>query len=89
MLYICETEGYPLPTVTWYYNGGPVPLSRGVNVTDNRLSISNPQGYHSGVYQCVAKNTHGLGESEETRAWFLEVRPRGSYVIRECLVLPM
>ena len=76
VLYVCKTEGYPLPTVTWYYNGGPVPSSIGVTVSGNELRISDPQVTHSGVYQCVAKNIHSRGESEETRAWFLQVAGR-------------
>ena len=71
---MCEIEGYPQPTVTWYYNGGPIPFSSGIFVLGNQLSISRPQVSHSGVYQCVAKNTHSRGKSEEARAWFLEVR---------------
>ena len=86
VLYVCVIEGYPQPTVTWYYNGDPIPFSSGINVSGNQLSISKPQVSHSGVYQCVAKNTHGRGESEETRAWFLEVRPRGmSFYLCVCV----
>ena len=82
---MCEIEGYPQPTVTWYYNGGPVPFSSGINVSGNHLSISKPQVSHSGVYQCVAKNTHGRGKSEEARAWFLEVRQSMLFYLCVCV----
>ena len=73
--YICEVEGIPTPTVTWYHNGGDVP--DGVSVNSNQLTIAEPQVSHSGVYQCQATNIIGDTQYEDSRMWILEVRMPG------------
>ena len=74
VLYVCASQGIPVPTVSWYYNGAAISSSQDVTITGSSLSISDPQIRHSGIYQCVAKNTF-IGEPHEaTKVWILEVR---------------
>ena len=77
--YICEVDGIPTPTVTWYRNGGIVrgDVSDGISVNGNQLTIAEPQVSHSGVYQCQAANIIGDTQYEDSRMWILEVRMPG------------
>lgn len=74
VIYVCDYQGIPTPTVSWYYNGAAIPPSSGVDVDGNTVVISDPQTNHSGVYQCLARNTHAGESREDSRAWILEVR---------------
>lgn len=74
MVYVCDYRGIPSPSVSWYYNGAAIPSSQGISVSGNTVTISDLQTSHSGIYQCVANNTH-IGEPREaSREWILEVR---------------
>ena len=69
--YTSAVRGIPTPTVTWYYNGGALPVGANVmGAFKNRLTISDPQVAHSGIYQCFVSNDYGV----DSRAWILEVR---------------
>lgn len=74
VMFVCSTEGFPPPGITWYYNGAPISSLNGVSVSGNQLNVLNPQVNHSGVYQCLARNMLPSGFSEDSRAWILEVR---------------
>lgn len=72
-MYVCESTGFPTPTLTWYFNGEPVPNDI-VTVNGNELVISSPQVENSGVYECVVNNTIDGEVREDRRQWLLEVR---------------
>ena len=72
-MYVCESTGFPDPTLTWYFNGEPVPNDI-VTVNGNQLVISSLQVANSGVYECVVSNTIDGEVREDRRQWVLEVR---------------
>ena len=87
--FVCESEGDPLPDLTWYFNGGPV-SSENVSVSDNQLVISSPQVNHSGVYECVATNTINGQLFEDRKQFLLEVRmPSKSFINNVILRSPV
>ena len=72
--YVCEVEGSPLPTVTWYHNGER-DLPQGVVIINSSvLTIAEPQVNHTGFYQCYVESSMLFDDS---RAWILEVRMPG------------
>ena len=73
VMYVCESTGFPDPTLTWYFNGGLVPDDI-VSVNGNQLDISSLQVANSGVYECVVSNTIDGEVREDRRQWVLEVR---------------
>lgn len=73
-MYVCAAQGFPAPTVTWYYNGAALSPLHGVRVLGFSLMVSDPQLNHLGIYQCVAKNTYNGETREATKVWMLEVR---------------
>ena len=73
VMYVCESTGFPDPTITWYFNGGPVPNDI-ASVNGNQLDISSLQVANSGVYECVVSNTIAGEVREDRRQWVLEVR---------------
>ena len=73
VMYVCESTGFPDPTLTWYFNGELVPDDI-ASVNDNELVISSLQVANSGVYECVVSNTIDGEVREDRRQWVLEVR---------------
>ena len=69
-MYTCQYEGFPLPSVTFYFNGAVISLGSGVTIIGNTLIIPTPQVFHSGVYQCIISNEIG----DDQLAWLLEIR---------------
>lgn len=69
-MYTCESEGFPLPNVTFYFNGRPISNGSDVSIVNSTLLIPFPQVVHSGVYQCIVSNEFG----DDQRAWLLEIR---------------
>ena len=59
-LLTCSAVGYPLPIVTWYFNGNAMP---GVN--GNELLLTNVSHSASGIYQCIFENIAGNTSSAE------------------------
>ncbi|XP_055584616.1 cell adhesion molecule-related/down-regulated by oncogenes [Falco cherrug] len=59
----CDVRGSPAPTVTWLHNAAPVRVSPRHLLTGNGLQISNVTQEDSGLYQCIADNGVGFGES--------------------------
>lgn len=64
----CEAEGEPLPTYSWMKNGQPFSVAG----SDERLQqqpgrgslvITRPRDIDEGLYQCMAKNEHGIAVS--------------------------
>ncbi|CAD5123226.1 DgyrCDS11587 [Dimorphilus gyrociliatus] len=54
----CRVEGYPTPSILWYYNGRLLAKANGSEVLKIRkVSITN-----SGLYECVATNEAGQSE---------------------------
>ena len=72
--YTCEGEGFPAPTLTWYFNGEPISPDSGVIVNGNQLSISDPTVNNSGIYQCLLTNNFAMITTTVFRLWILEVR---------------
>ena len=72
LMYECEFEGFPLPNVTFYFNGRPISTDTGLSVVinNNTLTIPSPQVSHSGIYQCIVSNRFG----DDQAAWLLEIR---------------
>ena len=72
LTYSCEFEGFPLPSVVFYFNGVPILANNtsGVITVNNILTIPSPQASHSGIYQCIVRNKFG----DDQRAWVLEIR---------------
>ena len=62
----CSVSGYPVPTITWLYNGGPVNESdRRIRVHSNgSLTIENVKLSDVGVYECNATNDLGSVSSD-------------------------
>ena len=71
LMYSCEFEGSPTPTIQWFFNSQPIAAESGVSVSDNTLMIAAPQESNSGVYQCIVSNQFG----DDQAAWLLEIRP--------------
>ena len=69
-MYTCQFEGFPLPNITFYFNGADISSGSGVAVVGNTLTISFPQVSHSGIYQCIVSNEFG----DDQQAWLLEIR---------------
>ena len=71
LMYSCEFEGSPTPSIQWFFNGQPIAAESGVSVSDNTLMIATPQVSNSGIYQCIVSNDFG----DDQAAWLLEIRP--------------
>ena len=59
----CEAEAIPDPSVTYFYNGSPLPSNA---VENGELILSNVTSADNGVYQCFAQNTHGSASASWT-----------------------
>ena len=72
LTYTCEFEGFPLPSIVFYFNGDCISAggTSGINIINNTLTIPSPQVSHSGVYQCIVSNDFG----DDQQAWLLEIR---------------
>lgn len=86
VLYICEYQGLPAPTVSWYYNGELLETERGLSVKGNEMRIDEPEIRHSGVYQCIVENIINGVRHMDTRSWILELRAPGKSDLRTFLV---
>ncbi|MCP9264611.1 Peroxidasin [Dirofilaria immitis] len=63
----CRADGEPRPFITWFLNGGEIPILRGhFHVSDNEmeLTISKVTKHDEGVYSCMAGNTVGSMTAE-------------------------
>ena len=72
LMYTCEFEGFPLPSISFYFNGVCITVdsTNGIIIVGNTLTIPSPQVSHSGVYQCIVSNEFG----DDQAAWLLEIR---------------
>ena len=70
LTFVCQFEGSPLPNIMFYFNGAVISLDSGVTITNNTLTISSPQVFHSGIYQCIISNDFG----DDQISWLLEIR---------------
>ena len=52
----CEAEAIPDYSLTYFYNGSPLPSNA---VENGALILSNVTSADNGVYQCFAENIHG------------------------------
>ncbi|XP_061187796.1 contactin-like [Saccostrea echinata] len=59
----CQAYGIPQPTYTWYRNGQLLPSTGEMTITGNVLVIHILKEDQEGMYQCMAKNTHGVSTS--------------------------
>ena len=70
-MYTCQFEGFPLPNITFFFNGAVISPYNGVTVSiNNTLTIPSPQVSHSGIYQCIVSNEFG----DDQATWVLEIR---------------
>jgi hypothetical protein len=74
--YICNAQGAPPPTVTWFYNGAAI-----YNVIGNVLMIPDPQVNHSGIYQCIGSNVVDGEPQDASIEWILEVRDPSEFLL--------
>ena len=58
----CEASGYPVPTVTWTKDGGPVQSAVG-----GVIRIDSSTKSHSGAYICFADN--GVGRADQIKTF--------------------
>ena len=70
LIYTCEFEGFPLPNITFYFNGQPISNGTDISTGNNTFIIRSPQVSHSGIYQCIVSNEFG----DDQRSWLLEIR---------------
>ena len=77
LMYTCQFEGFPLPNITFYFNGVVISHGSGVIVVGNTLTIPSPQVSHSGIYQCIVSNEFG----DDQKAWLLEIRQPSMFTI--------
>ena len=64
--FICQADGVPLPTISWYLNGAPLDESNTAkymitdrpiqNAISNILNIRNVESSDVGTYTCNATN---------------------------------
>lgn len=62
----CEARGVPFPEYTWYKNGEKIQNSSDNNrlVVGNTIFLRNLQhDRDSGMYQCIAENSHGVAST--------------------------
>ena len=71
---VCEYQGLPVPSISWYYNGVHAAGRDGITVSDVELIILQPKITHSGVYQCFVSNTVEGLIVEDQRLWVLEIK---------------
>ena len=65
--------------VRWFYNGELIESSSGgVVISNENLTIADPQVQHSGIYQCSVTDFNLSGE--QIRSWVLEVRDPSKFV---------
>ena len=80
LMYTCEFEGFPLPNISFYFNGVHITKisnkAGDVHIVNNTLTIPSPQVSHSGVYQCIVSNEFGGDQA----AWLLEIRQPSEYI---------
>uniref|UniRef100_A0A915PIU6 Ig-like domain-containing protein n=1 Tax=Setaria digitata TaxID=48799 RepID=A0A915PIU6_9BILA len=63
----CRADGEPRPFITWFFNGGEIPVLKGhFHVSDDemKLTISGVTKRDEGVYSCMAGNTVGSMTAE-------------------------
>lgn len=74
----CYTNGYPVPEVTWLFNGEPLPKSNYYDVSYDgqeallHLQLVKPE--HAGRYTCKLKNKNG--EAESSSELSVSTRPK-------------
>ena len=76
-MYACEFDGFPSPSVTFYFNGQLILSSdTSMIIANNTLIIPSPQVSHSGIYQCIVSNEFG----DDQATWLLEIRQPSEFV---------
>ncbi|PVD35688.1 hypothetical protein C0Q70_02651 [Pomacea canaliculata] len=63
----CDARGRPPPTYTWFKDGKALTSdpAQGIQINANVMRISNlDPKVHDGMYQCGARNVHGMTLSE-------------------------
>ena len=80
LMYTCEFEGFPLPTIAFYFNGARIRAddTSVVDIVNNTLVIPSPQVSHSGIYQCIVSNEFG----DDQAAWLLEIRQPSEFTFK-------
>ena len=63
----CQVEGNPMPTIAWYRQSTPIPLSEDFEMefdgSEAMLMIREVFPEDSGKYTCVAKNVAGMAST--------------------------
>lgn len=83
----CIATGDPTPRITWFKDNSPIQYdSRHVSDGAGKLTITNARSTDSGVYSCIASNTHGRAthsiEVAVTGGNFKEYRVTSGSVVR-------
>ncbi|KAM9207753.1 hemicentin-2 [Dugong dugon] len=62
--FLCEARGAPVPDITWFKDGVPLPISvKAVYTRGGRqLQLGRAQGSDAGVYTCKASNAVGAAK---------------------------
>ena len=61
----CSATGYPVPTITWHYNGAAITAMTNVEITNtssyyqvnSTLTVKMPTVNNTGNYSCTATST--------------------------------
>ena len=85
MTYTCNFDGFPLPSIGFYFNGAYITadVSNGVVIINDTLTIPSPGISHSGIYQCIVSNEFGGDQA----AWLLEIREPSEFMLATCMYL--
>ncbi|XP_054272557.1 hemicentin-1-like [Macrosteles quadrilineatus] len=59
---ICEVDGVPWPSVTWYKDGVNVTNDKRFRIEGNALVVSNASDDLAGTYICQAENVAGIAQ---------------------------
>ena len=78
MTYACEFEGFPLPSIAFYFNGVYITVDNSMNIIINNSALIIPslQVSNSGIYQCIVSNEFG----DDQAAWLLEISEPSKFV---------
>ena len=79
LTYACESDGFPLPRIAFYFNGASITVDNSMDIIVNNdtLIIPSPQVSHSGLYQCIVSNEFG----DDQQSWLLEIIEPGNNII--------
>ena len=54
--FLCQADGEPAPTISWYFNGTALADTTKYIITNDTLQIVNVESSDAGIYTCNATN---------------------------------